>query len=90
MSQLHNYARQLLSLKKTKEAFDTFKMNYDKYPNTFTTNVGLARGYSGTGNYRKALEYAQKALPQAPDNGNKANVERMIETLKQGKDVNVM
>ncbi len=89
MNQLHNYARQLLSLKRNQEAFDAFKKNYDRHPNQFTTNVGMMRGYSALGNHKKALEYAQKAQPQAPDKLNKDNVEKMIGQLKEGKDVNV-
>ena len=86
--QIHAYARQLLQQKKSKEAYDVFKLNYDKYPNEFTTTVGMVRGYSAIGDYKKALAFAQKALPKAPDNGNKANLERMIKTLQEGKDVN--
>jgi tetratricopeptide (TPR) repeat protein len=87
-NEVHLYARQLLSQKKTKEAFDVFKMNYDKHPNKFTTNVGMARAYSAMGNYKKALEFAQKAQPQAPDPANKANLEKLIKTLQDGKDIN--
>lgn len=86
--QIHNYARQLLQQKKGKEAFEVFKLNYEKNPNTFTTNVGMMRGYSAISNYKKAAEYGQKALPQAPDPGNKVNVERMLKMLQEGKDVN--
>ncbi|MGN6420027.1 MAG: DUF2911 domain-containing protein [Pseudobacter sp.] len=86
--EVHNYARQLLAQKKNQEAFDVFKFNYDKHPNTYTTNMGLTRGYSAIGNYRKAMEFANKALPQAPDNANKMNVERLIKMLGEGKDVN--
>jgi hypothetical protein len=85
--EIHQYARQLLMQKKSKEAFDVFKMNYDKHPNSFTSILGLARGYSATGNYKKALELAQKAQPLA-DAANKANVEKIIATLKEGKDIN--
>ena len=88
MQDLHAYARSLLTQKKTKDAFDVFKMNYDKNPNVFTTNAGMARAYSAQGNYKKALEFAQKALPQAVDVNNKANMERMIQMLKEGKDIN--
>lgn len=88
VGQIHGYARQLLLQKKQKEAFDVFKLNYDKNPNEFTTNVGMARGYSAMGDYKKALDFAQKALPKATDNGNKLNVERMIKTLEEGKDIN--
>lgn len=86
--EVHNYARQLLAQKKSQEAFEVFKFNYDKNPNTYTTNMGLTRGYSAVGNYKKALEFANKALLQAPDNANKMNVERLIKTLGEGKDVN--
>lgn len=86
--QIHAYARQLLQMKKSQEAFDVFKLNYDKTPNTFTTNVGMMRGYSALSNYKKALEYAQKAATQAPDKLNKDNVERMVKLLQDGKDVN--
>lgn len=86
--QIHAYARQLLQQKKSREAFDAFKLNYDKNPNTFTTNVGMMRGYSAISDYKKAVEYAQKALPQAPDKLNKDNVERMLKMLQEGKDIN--
>jgi tetratricopeptide (TPR) repeat protein len=89
VNQLHGYARQLVSQKRNKEAFDAFKKNYDQHPNEFTTNVGMMRGYSAMGNYKKALEFAQKAQPQAPDKLNKDNLEKMIGQLKEGKDVNV-
>jgi len=88
INEIHAYGRQLLQQKRTKEAFDVFQLNYNKFPNQFTTNMGMTRGYSGIGNYKKALEFAQKALPQAPDAFNKTNVEKMITQLKEGKDIN--
>ena len=85
---LHQYGRLLIGQKKNKEALDIFKTNYNQHPNEFTTNMGLLRGYSANGDYKKALEYAQKAQPQAPDPVNKANVEKFIKMLQEGKDVN--
>jgi tetratricopeptide (TPR) repeat protein len=85
---LHGYARSLLGEKRAQDAFNIFKMNYDKTPNVYTTNVGLIRGYSALGNYKKAVEYAKMALPQAPDDVNKNSIEKMIKTLEAGKDVN--
>ncbi len=87
VQEMHQYGRSLIAQKKPKEAFDIFKMNYDKNPGVFTTSVGMVRGYSATGNYKKALELAQKALPQS-DAVNKPNLERMIKLLQEGKDVN--
>lgn len=88
MQQIHGYARQLLQQKKSKEAFDAFKLNHDKFPNQFTTMVGMARGYSAIGDYKKAAGFAQKALPVAPDKNNKDNVENFIKKLNEGKDIN--
>ncbi|HYF31199.1 MAG TPA: DUF2911 domain-containing protein [Chitinophagaceae bacterium] len=89
MNQLHQYGRQLLAQKKNKEALEVFKMNATKNPNQFTTVVGLLRGYSANGDYKTALKYAQQALPIAPNQANKTNVEAMIRKLQEGKDVNL-
>ncbi len=86
--EVHQYARSLLTQKKNQEAFNAFKLNYTNHPNEFTTNMGMARGYSGMGDYKKALEFAEKAEPQATDKINKDNVARIIGLLKDGKDIN--
>ncbi len=87
MGEIHQYGRQLLVLKKTKEALDVFKLNYDKNPNQMTTMIGLVRGYSAVGDYKTALQYAMKAQPIV-DKTNKANLDTMIKKLQEGKDVN--
>jgi tetratricopeptide (TPR) repeat protein len=87
MLEVHFYARTLLNMKMPQEALKVFKMNYDKFPNVFTTNVGLGRAYSAVGEYRKALQYMKAALPQSPDETNKGRVENMIKKLEEGKDV---
>jgi hypothetical protein len=88
MLEVHFYGRQLLNQKESKEALKVFKLNYDKNPNQFTTNMGMTRGHSALGEYKKALPYAKAALAQAPDQRNKENVEIMIKKLEEGKDVN--
>lgn len=85
---VHQYARGLLRQKRFKAALDAFKGNYDRHPDEFTTNMGLARGYSATGDYKKALDYLKKAQAQAPDQANKDNITRLIPVLEQGKDIN--
>jgi tetratricopeptide (TPR) repeat protein len=88
MLEVHFYGRQLISMKEKDEAMKVYKMNYKKYPNVYTTNVGLGRAYSAIGDYKKAMSYFKAALPQAPDERNKANVEVMIKKLQEGQDVN--
>jgi tetratricopeptide (TPR) repeat protein len=88
MQDIHQYGRQLLGLKKNKEALEVFKANFQKYPNQFTTLMGMVRGSSANADYKSALKYAQQALPLAPDTNNKNNLEGMIKKLQEGKDVN--
>ncbi len=88
MLQLHNYGRQLIAQKRSNEALEAFSLNYKKHPDQFTTNAGMMRGHSAIGNYKKAIEYARKAVMQAPDKLNKSNLEKMIVLLQEGKDAN--
>ena len=87
MFEMHGYGRALITQKKPKEALEIFKMNFEKNPNQMTTLVGLVRGYSANGDYKTALEYANKALA-VTDTQNKTNIQTMIDKLKAGKDVN--
>lgn len=86
--EVHFYGRTLLNMKQSAEALKVFKLNYDKHPKEFTTNVGMARGYSATGDYKKALGFMKVALSLSPDEGNKTRVAAMIKSLEEGKDVN--
>lgn len=88
MTEIYIYARNLTKHKKGKEAFVIFKMDYDKYPDKFLTNAGMARGYSALGDYKKALTFAQKARAQAIDKPNQDTVDKMIQKLQDGKDIN--
>lgn len=88
MNELHQYGRKLLTMKKTKEALEVFKINLAKNPGQFTPLMGATRGYSAAGDYKAALENAQKALPLAPNAVNKTAVEKFIGMLKEGKDIN--
>jgi tetratricopeptide (TPR) repeat protein len=88
MQELHQYGRQLMQQKRNTEALEVFKMNAQKNPKDFTTYMGLARGYSAIGDYKNALKNVQLAQPLAPNQANKDVIEKMIATLKEGKDIN--
>ena len=88
ITDVHFYARQLLSANQVEEAFNTFKFNYDKFPNQYTTNVGMGRAYSAKGNYKDALKYMEAALALAPDAAAKSNVAGLIARLKENKNIN--
>lgn len=85
---VHFYGRSLLDMKKADEAFKVFKLNYERHPNVFTTNVGMGRVYAALGDYKKALNYMKAALSQAPDDLNRNSVEGMVRRLEEGQDIN--
>ncbi|MDP9229253.1 MAG: DUF2911 domain-containing protein [Bacteroidota bacterium] len=89
MQEVHQYGRQLIQQKKNTQALEVFKMNYSKYPNQFTTLMGLTRGYSANGDLKNALKYAKLALPLAPNQQNKSMLETGIKKLEDGKDINM-
>lgn len=88
INQLQQLGRQMIAAKKTKAAIEVFQFNYNKHPDQFISLVGMARGLSANGEKTKALEFAEKALPLAPNDANKKAVQEMIDKLKEGKDIN--
>jgi tetratricopeptide (TPR) repeat protein len=86
--QLQQFGRQLIAAKNPKAALEVFQFNLEKHPNQFITLTGMIRGLSANGNYTKAIEFADLALPLAPNDANKQAVQNMIQKLKEGKDVN--
>jgi tetratricopeptide (TPR) repeat protein len=86
--QLQQFGRQLIALKKPKMALEVFQFNYNKTPEQFISLTGMARGLSANGDYAKALDFATKALPLAPNDQAKSAVQGMIDKLKAGRDIN--
>ena len=85
--QLYFYARQLQRDKKQEEAFSIFRANAKKFPDYWTSHVGLARVYSGQGDFDSAVKEMQLALTTAPDN-NKANLQNYVKRLQAKEDIN--
>jgi hypothetical protein len=85
---LHQYGRQLLARGKKEEAVKVWQLNAKRYGTAWPTNVGLARAYSVTGDYKKALDYARAALKQAPDEGNRKSLETAVKRLESNQDIN--
>lgn len=83
--ELHQYGRRLLNEKKVDEAMMIFDKNYKKNNGAWPTTVGMMRGLSAKGDYKKALEYARTALTQATDDINKKSIEAAIKNLEAGK-----
>jgi len=84
---LHAFGRQLQLAGKNEEAMKVFELNARRHPNVWPVNVGLARGNASMGRKAAALKFAKLALAQAPDEQNRKNVEAMIKTLEEGKEL---
>ncbi len=85
--QLYFYGRQLQGNKKQEEALVVFRANAKKYPDYWTSHVGMARVYSAQGDFDNAVKEMKAALPGAPDS-NKANLEGYVKRLQAKDDIN--
>jgi hypothetical protein len=88
VASIFTYGKKLASNNQTKDALAVFKINYDKYPEEFLAQVGMAFGYSALGEYKKALTYMKTALVKAPDQHDKEAAQEMITKLEKGEDIN--
>jgi tetratricopeptide (TPR) repeat protein len=87
-TEIHQYGRRLLTQGQSKEAMAVFQKNAKRFGDMWPVHVGLARGYSATGDYKTALKHAEIALTQAPDDLNKKSLTDAVERLKKGQDMN--
>lgn len=85
--QVHFYGKALIAEKHPGEALKVFQYNAEKHPKEFIPLAGLARGYAANNDLKKALSYAKKALPLAPDDMNKQAVQSMITKLETGQNI---
>jgi tetratricopeptide (TPR) repeat protein len=88
MQDIHFYARTLINVNQKEAAIKVFKANYDKFPNQYTTNVGLARAYSASRDFKKAGRYLEAAIAVAPDPPSKANAEALLLKIGKREDIN--
>lgn len=85
--EIHQYGRQLLTEKHPAEAMKVFELNAQRNGDVWPVHVGLMRGYAANGDLQKALEHAKKAVTQAPDDLNRKNLEAIVKTLEEGKNI---
>ena len=80
--------RSLITAKRLDRAFEIFNANQKKNGDVYAVNAGYMSYYSATGNFTKALGYANMAMTQAPNEATKKIIEGNIAKLKEGKDIN--
>ncbi|MEO7991810.1 MAG: DUF2911 domain-containing protein [Chryseolinea sp.] len=85
MQSIHQYGRTLLAAGKNQKALDVFKLNKQLHPkDMFTTNVGLARGYTALGDKKNAIKNWEIAIKNLPEDqkGNLKAYEAELAKLK--------
>jgi tetratricopeptide (TPR) repeat protein len=87
--EIHGAARSLQMAGDNEGAKRLFQLNAKRFPNQWPVNVGLARANAIDGKYKEAADLARKAMAQAPDEGNRKNLEMLAkqwdEAAKQKK-----
>jgi hypothetical protein len=86
-NQYLNAGRALITAKRLDRALQIFDANFKKNGDIYVVNTGYMFYHSAKGDYTKSLEYANKALAQAPE-AQKNTVNGYITKLKDGKDIN--
>jgi hypothetical protein len=82
---IHQYAKSLLALGKSKKAMEVFMLNRKMHPDDkFTTYVGLARGYTALGDKKNAILNWETAIKNIPAD-QKANLGLYEAELKKLK-----
>ena len=85
--QLYVYARQLQGEKKQDEAMAVFRSTAKRFPDSWTTHLGLARVYSAQGDFDNAVKEVKLSLSGAPD-ANKNTLENYVKRLQAKDDIN--
>ncbi len=86
VANIHQYARSLVAAGRNEKALEVFEYNRKAHPDdTFTTYVGLARGYAAVGNTKKAIKNWETAIKNLPENQktNLAYYEAELKKLKE-------
>ena len=86
--QIHFYGRQLQQDKRQDEAFAVFRSNAQKNPNVWVVHTGMARVYSGSGDFANAVKEMKIAADHAPDNQQKTYLEGLVKRLEAKEDIN--
>jgi tetratricopeptide (TPR) repeat protein len=85
--QLYVYGRQLQGDKKQDEALAIYQSNAKKFPEYWTSHLGLARVYSAQGDFDNAVKEVKQSLTTAPE-ANKTALEGLVKRLEAKQDIN--
>jgi hypothetical protein len=85
--QLYGYGRQLQGDKKQDEALAIYRSSAKRFPDDWTSHLGLARVYSAQGDFDNAVKEVKMSLAGAPD-ANKNALDGYVKRLQAKEDIN--
>ena len=88
VAQIVGYGRTLITQKREKESLAVFETALKKFPGNATALSSAARGYSATGDHKKALKFLQDALKVETVAANKTTLEGLIKKAEKGESIN--
>mgnify|MGYP001083953256 FL=1 len=80
--QVYYYALGQLKKNELSRAEMIFKLNHDKEPELYITNLGLANYYKAAGNNKKARQQAHKALKFAATPNQKDEINTLLKAIE--------
>jgi hypothetical protein len=83
--QLLVYGNDLNKLNKHKEAYDIFKINFQKFPQDKYAFLGMIMGNYFMDNKKEAIKYAQKGMEQVSDPNWKNYYKSLVNDINDGK-----
>lgn len=86
--QLHNFGRQLQIRGQASEAFDIFRMNAKKNPDSWIVHAGMARVHSAAKDFDAAAAEMRKAIEGAPNQPQKTALGNLLKRLEAKQDIN--
>ncbi|HMJ07879.1 MAG TPA: hypothetical protein VK468_02670 [Pyrinomonadaceae bacterium] len=85
--QVHQFARGLMTTKRSDEAATIFRENARKHPDLWLVHDGLARMFSSQGRFDSAKNEIKAALAIAPT-GEKSDLNERLKELEANRDIN--
>jgi len=85
--QLLMYGSNLNKMKKHKEAFDIFEINYNRNPKDTYAFLGMMMGHYFLGNKKEAIKFGELGKKSTSDTGFKSYFDNVIADINAGKEV---
>lgn len=85
--QLYVYGRQLQGDKKEEQALAIYRSNAKKFPDDWTSHLGMARVYSAKKDFDNAIRELDLSLKTAPES-NRPSLENYVQRMKAKDDIN--